>query len=53
MSFEATDIIPIEYQSIFNIISPLEKSGILKIIKKDFVDIKDNYEKFLLGLQEY
>ncbi len=53
MSFEATDIIPLEYQSIFNIISPLEKSGILKIIKQDFVDIKDNYEKFLFGLQKY
>ncbi len=53
MSFEAKDIIPIEYQSIFNIISPLEKSGILKIIKTDFVDLKDNYEKYLLGLQKY
>ncbi|MHA1156688.1 MAG: tetratricopeptide repeat protein, partial [Candidatus Heimdallarchaeota archaeon] len=46
-------IIPIEYQSIFNIIPPLQKSGILKIIKTDFTDIKDNYDKYLLCLQKY
>ena len=53
MSFEGTDIVPIEYQSIFTILSPIEKSGILKIIKEDFADLKDIYEKFLLGLEKY
>ena len=36
MSFEAKDIIPVEYQALFNVISPIEKSGILRIIKEDF-----------------
>ncbi|HUU78134.1 MAG TPA: tetratricopeptide repeat protein [candidate division Zixibacteria bacterium] len=53
MSFEATDLVPVEYQAIFNIISPLEKSGILKIIKQDYTEVEDNYEKFLFSLKEY
>ncbi|MBN1328196.1 MAG: tetratricopeptide repeat protein [Candidatus Heimdallarchaeota archaeon] len=53
MSFEATDIVPIEYQSLFSIISPIEKSGILKIIKEKYIDLKDKYEALFLGLKDY
>jgi len=53
MSFEAKDIIPVEYQALFNVISPIEKSGILKIIKEDFTEIKSKYEKLFLALKEY
>ena len=53
MSFEAKDIIPVEYQALFNVISPIEKSGILKIIKEDFAEIKSKYEKLFLALKEY
>jgi len=53
MSFDATDIVPIEYQSLFTIISPIEKSGILKIIKENYLDLKDKYEALFLGLKDY
>ena len=53
MSFEAKDIIPVEYQAIFNIISPIEKSGILKVVKEDFEDTKDRYERYLQSLKTY
>jgi tetratricopeptide (TPR) repeat protein len=53
LSFDATDIVPIEYQSLFKIISPIEKSGILKIIKENYSDLKDKYEALFLGLKDY
>ncbi|MBD3190284.1 MAG: hypothetical protein GF308_06555, partial [Candidatus Heimdallarchaeota archaeon] len=53
MSFEATDIIPMEYQSLFSVISPIEKSAILKIIKESFSDLEDNYERLYFGLKDY
>ncbi|MHA1442020.1 MAG: hypothetical protein ACTSPK_09185 [Candidatus Heimdallarchaeota archaeon] len=53
MSFEAKDIIPVEYQALFNVISPIEKSGILRIIKEDFVDVKSKYDKLFFSLKEY
>ncbi len=53
MSFEATDIVPIEYQSLFKIVSPLEKSGILKIIKDNYGKMKDKYEALYHGLSDY
>ncbi|NHJ40845.1 MAG: tetratricopeptide repeat protein, partial [Asgard group archaeon] len=53
MSFEATDIVPIEYQSLFKIISPIEKSGILKIIKENYLELKDKYEALFLGIKDY
>ncbi|MHA1125387.1 MAG: hypothetical protein ACTSO7_13575 [Candidatus Heimdallarchaeota archaeon] len=53
MSFEAKDIIPVEYQALFNVISPIEKSGILKIIKQDFVEVKNKYDKLFFALKEY
>ncbi len=53
MSFEATDIVTIEYQSLFKIVSPIEKSGILKIIKDNYSKMKDKYEALYLGLTDY
>jgi len=53
LSFEATDIVPIEYQSLFKIISPIEKSGILKIIKTNYLELSDKYEALFLGLKDY
>ncbi|NHK30236.1 MAG: hypothetical protein FK730_02715 [Asgard group archaeon] len=53
MSFDATDIVPIEYQSLFKIISPIEKSGILKIIKENYLELKDKYEALFLGMKDY
>ncbi len=52
MSFDATNIVPVEYQDLFTIISPVDKSGILKIIKNNAQS--DNiYERFYFGLMEY
>ncbi|NHJ49961.1 MAG: tetratricopeptide repeat protein [Asgard group archaeon] len=53
MSFDATDIVPVEYQSLFKIISPIEKSGILKIIKEQYSELEDNYEALFRGLKDY
>jgi hypothetical protein len=53
LSFDATDIVPIEYQSLFKIISPIEKSGILKIIKEKHLELKDKYEALFLGMKDY
>ncbi|TET28981.1 MAG: tetratricopeptide repeat protein [Candidatus Heimdallarchaeota archaeon] len=53
MSFDPTELIPIEYRSLFAIISPIEKSGILKIIRENYVDMKDKYEALFLGLKGY
>ena len=52
MSFDATDIVPIEYQDLFAIISPVEKSGILKVIKNN-TQSENIYERFYFGLKEY
>jgi len=53
LSFDPTELIPIEYRSLFAIISPIEKSGILKIIRENYVDMKDKYEALFLGLKGY
>ena len=53
MSFDPTELIPIEYRSLFAIISPIEKSGILKIIRENYADMKDKYEALFLGLKGY
>ncbi len=53
MSFDPTDIIPIEYRTLFGIISPIEKSGILKIVRDDYADLADKYEALFLGLKNY
>ncbi|MBK5113954.1 MAG: hypothetical protein KGD59_06000 [Candidatus Heimdallarchaeota archaeon] len=53
MSFDPTDLIPIEYRSLFAIISPIEKSGILKIIRENYAEMKDKYEALFLGLKGY
>lgn len=42
-----------EYQSLFSVISPIEKSAILKIIKESFTDLEDNYERLYFGLKDY
>ncbi|NHJ84049.1 MAG: tetratricopeptide repeat protein [Asgard group archaeon] len=52
MSFDAKDIIPIEYQSLFQIISPIEKSGILKVLKENYGELK-KYEALFLALKQY
>ncbi|MEA2071552.1 MAG: tetratricopeptide repeat protein, partial [Asgard group archaeon] len=53
MSFEAKDIVPVEYQSIFTVLSPIEKMGILKIVKKEFEEIEDKYIRLFKSLEEY
>lgn len=53
MSFDPTDLIPIEYRSLFAIISPIEKSGILKIIREKYAEMEDKYEALFLGLKDY
>ena len=53
LSFDATDIIPIEYQSLFRIISPIEKSGILKILREKYSSLKDKYEALFQALKDY
>lgn len=53
MSFDPADLIPIEYRSLFAIISPIEKSGILKIIRENYAEMKDKYEALFLGLKDY
>jgi len=53
LSFDATDIIPLEYQSLFKILSPIEKSGILKILREEYQELKDKYEALFLALKDY
>ncbi len=52
MSFDATDIVPIEYKDLFAVISPVEKSGILRIIKNN-KELENIYERFYFGLLDY
>ncbi|MBD3189016.1 MAG: hypothetical protein GF308_00145, partial [Candidatus Heimdallarchaeota archaeon] len=52
MSFDITDIVPVEYQDLFKIISPIEKSAILKVIRNE-IDSENIYEQFYFGLQNY
>lgn len=52
MSFNITEIVPVEYQDLFKIISPIEKSAILKVIREE-IKSENIYEQFYFGLQKY